>query len=132
MKVGNKYFLVDSEKIAFLRGIGINVDVEIDEGGGITLDITLPYENKGGVMDVECEDIAKLLCEFFRGVFCISKAECETEGFVTSGYLSVKITQKDGDDLRLDFHRIEALTNFDITPFMRPVNSTTAIVGFLY
>ena len=132
VKVGKKNYTVDSEKIAFLRGIGINVDVEIEEGGCISLDITLPYENKGGVMDVECEDIAKLLCEFFRGVFCISKAECETEGFVTSGYLSVKITQKDGDDLRLDFHRIEALTNFDITPFMRPVNSTTAIVGFLY
>lgn len=132
VKVGNKYFLVDSEKIAFLRSIGINVDVEIEEGGCITLDITLPYENKGEVMDVECEDIAKLLCEFFRGVFCISKAECETEGFVTSGYLSVKITQKDGDDLRLDFHKFDALANFDITPFMRPVSSTTAIVGFIY
>ena len=42
VKVGNKYFLVDSEKIAFLRSIGINVDVEIEEGGYITLDITLP------------------------------------------------------------------------------------------
>ena len=132
VKVGKKNYTVDSEKIAFLRSIGINVDVEIEEGGCITLDITLPYENKGEVMDVECEDIAKLLCEFFKGVFCISKAECETEGFVTSGYLSVKITQKDGDDLRLDFHKNDALANFDITPFVRPVNSTTAIVGFVY
>ena len=132
VKVGKKNYTVDSEKIAFLRSIGINVDVEIEEGGCITLDITLPYENKGEVMDVECEDIAKLLCEFFRGVFCISKSECETEGFVTSGYLSVKITQKDGDDLRLDFHKNDALANFDITPFVRPVNSTTAIVGFVY
>lgn len=132
VKVANKSFLVDSEKIAFLRSIGINVDVEIEEGGEITMDITLPYENKGGIMEVDGDDIAKLLCEFFKGMFYLSEAECETEGFVASGYLSVKITQKDGDDLRLDFHRIDALTKFDITPFVRPVNSTTAIVGFVY
>ena len=132
VKVGKKNYTVDSEKIAFLRSIGINVDVEIEEGGEITMDITLPYENKGGIMEVEGDDIAKLLCEFFKGMFYLSEAECETEGFVASGYLSVKITQKDGDDLRLDFHRIDALTKFDITPFVRPVNSTTAIVGFVY
>ena len=75
VKVGKKNYTVDSEKIAFLRSIGINVDVEIEEGGCITLDITLPYENKGEVMDVECEDIAKLLCEFFKGV-SVSDRSC--------------------------------------------------------
>ena len=131
VKVGKKNYTVDSEKIAFLRSIGINVDVEIVDGS-ITLEITLPYENQNGWMDVECEDIAKLLCQFFRDVFMLSECEYKTEGFVRCGYLAVKITQKDGDDLRLDFHRIDALTKFDITPFVRPVNSTTAIVGFVY
>ena len=131
VKVGKKNYTVDSEKIAFLRSIGINVDVEIVDGR-ITLEITLPYENQNGWMDVECEDIAKLLCQFFRDVFMLSECEYKTEGFVRCGYLAVKITQKDGDDLRLDFHRIDALTKFDITPFVRPVNSTTAIVGFVY
>ena len=114
-----------------MRSIGINVDVEIVDGS-ITLEITLPYENQNGWMDVECEDIAKLLCQFFRDVFMLSECEYKTEGFISCGYLAVKITQKDGDDLRLDFHRIDALTKFDITPFVRPVNSTTAIVGFVY
>ena len=131
VKVGKKNYTVDSEKIAFLRSIGINVDVEIVDGS-ITLEITLPYENQNGWMDVECEDIAKLLCQFFRDVFMLSECEYKTEGFISCGYLAVKITQKDGDDLRLDFHRIDALTKFDITPFVRPVNSTTAIVGFIY
>ena len=131
MKVGKKNYTVDSEKIAFLRSIGINVDVEIVDGS-ITLEITLPYENQNGWMDVECEDIAKLLCQFFRDVFMLSECEYKTEGFVRCGYLAVKITQKDGDNLRLDFHRIDALTKLDITPFVRPVNSTTAIVGFVY
>ena len=131
VKVGKKNYTVDSEKIAFLRSIGINVDVEIVDGS-ITLEITLPYENQNGWMDVECEDIAKLLCQFFRDVFMLSECEYKTEGFVRCGYLAVKIIQKDGDDLRLDFHRIDALTKFDITPFVRPVNSTTAIVGFVY
>lgn len=131
VKVGKKNYTVDSEKIAFLRSIGINVDVEIVDGS-ITLEITLPYENQNGWMDVECEDIAKLLCQFFRDVFMLSECEYKTEGFVRCGYLAVKITQKDGDDLRLDFHRIDALTKLDITPFVRPVNSTTAIVGFVY
>lgn len=131
VKVGKKNYTVDSEKIAFLRSIGINVDVEIVDGS-ITLEITLPYENQNGWMDVECEDIAKLLCQFFRDVFMLSECEYKTEGFISCGYLAVKITQKDGDDLRLDFHRIDALTKFDITPFVRPVNSTTAIVGFVY
>ena len=131
VKVGKKNYTVDSEKIAFLRSIGINVDVEIVDGS-ITLEITLPYENQNGWMDVECEDIAKLLCQFFRDVFMLSECEYKTEGFVSCGYLAVKITQKDGDDLRLDFHRIDALTKLDITPFVRPVNSTTAIVGFVY
>ena len=130
VKVGKKNYTVDSEKIAFLRSIGINVDVEIVDGS-ITLEITLPYENQNGWMDVECEDIAKLLCQFFRDVFMLSECEYKTEGFVRCGYLAVKITQKDGDDLRLDFHRIDALTKLDITPFVRPVNSTTAIVGFV-
>ena len=131
VKVGKKNYTVDSEKIAFLRSIGINVDVEIVDGS-ITLEITLPYENQNGWMEVECQDIAKLLCQFFRDVFMLSECEYKTEGFVRCGYLAVKITQKDGDDLRLDFHRIDALTKFDITPFVRPVNSTTAIVGFVY
>ena len=131
VKVGKKNYTVDSEKIAFLRSIGINVDVEIVDGS-ITLEITLPYENQNGWMDVECEDIAKLLCQFFRDVFMLSECEYKTEGFVRCGYLAVKITQKDGDDLRLDFHRIDALTKFDITPFVRPVKSTKAIVGFIY
>lgn len=131
VKVGKKNYTVDSEKIAFLRSIGINVDVEIVDGS-ITLEITLPYENQNGWMDVECEDIAKLLCQFFRDVFMLSECEYKTEGFVRCGYLAVKITQKDGDNLRLDFHRIDALTKLDITPFVRPVNSTTAIVGFVY
>ena len=131
VKVGKKNYTVDSEKIAFLRSIGINVDVEIVDGS-ITLEITLPYENQNGWMDVECEDIAKLLCQFFRDVFMLSECEYKTEGFVRCGYLAVKITQKDGDDLRLDFHKNDALANFDITPFVRPVNSTTAIVGFVY
>ena len=131
VKVGKKNYTVDSEKIAFLRSIGINVDVEIVDGS-ITLEITLPYENQNGWMDVECEDIAKLLCQFFRDVFMLSECEYKTEGFISCGYLAVKIDQKDGDDLRLDFHRIDALTKFDITPFVRPVNSTTAIVGFIY
>ena len=131
VKVGKKNYTVDSEKIAFLRSIGINVDVEIVDGS-ITLEITLPYENQNGWMEVESEDIAKLLCQFFRDVFMLSECEYKTEGFVRCGYLAVKITQKDGDDLRLDFHRIDALTKLDITPFVRPVNSTTAIVGFVY
>lgn len=131
VKVGKKNYTVDSEKIAFLRSIGINVDVEIVDGS-ITLEITLPYENQNGWMDVECEDIAKLLCQFFRDVFMLSECEYKTEGFVSCGYLAVTITKKDCDDLRLDFHRIDALTKFDITPFVRPVNSTTAIVGFVY
>ena len=131
VKVGKKNYTVDSEKIAFLRSIDINVDVEIVDGS-ITLEITLPYENQNGWMDVECEDIAKLLCQFFRDVFMLSECEYKTEGFVRCGYLAVKITQKDGDDLRLDFHRIDALTKLDITPFVRPVKSTTAIVGVVY
>ena len=131
VKVGKKNYTVDSEKIAFLRSIGINVDVEIVDGR-ITLEITLPYENQNGWMDVECEDIAKLLCQFFRDVFMLSECEYKTEGFVSRGYLAVTITKIDGDDLRLDFHGIRNLMNFDITPFVRPVKSTKAIVGFIY
>ena len=131
VKVGKKNYTVDSEKIAFLRSIGINVDVEIVDGS-ITLEITLPYENQNGWMDVECEDIAKLLCQFFRDVFMLSECEYKTEGFVSRGYLAVTITKIDGDDLRLDFHGIRNLMNFDITPFVRPVKSTKAIVGFIY
>lgn len=131
VKVGKKNYTVDSEKIAFLRSIGINVDVEIVDGR-ITLEITLPYENQNGWMDVECEDIAKLLCQFFRDVFMLSECEYKTEGFVSRGYLAVTITKIDGDDLRLDYHGIRNLMNFDITPFVRPVKSTKAIVGFIY
>ena len=131
VKVGKKNYTVDSEKIAFLRSIGINVDVEIVDGS-ITLEITLPYENQNGWMDVECEDIAKLLCQFFRDVFMLSECEYKTEGFVSRGYLAVTITKIDGDDLRLDYHGIRNLINFDITPFVRPVKSTKAIVGFIY
>ena len=131
VKVGKKNYTVDSEKIAFLRSIGINVDVEIVDGR-ITLEITLPYENQNGWMDVECEDIAKLLCQFFRDVFMLSECEYKTEGFVSRGYLAVTITKIDGDDLRLDFPGIRNLMNFDITPFVRPVKSTKAIVGFIY
>ena len=131
VKVGKKNYTVDSEKIAFLRSIGINVDVEIVDGR-ITLEITLPYENQNGWMDVECEDIAKLLCQFFRDVFMLSECEYKTEGFVSRGYLAVTITKIDGDDLRLDYHGIRNLINFDITPFVRPVKSTKAIVGFIY
>ena len=131
VKVGKKNYTVDSEKIAFLRSIGINVDVEIVDGS-ITLEITLPYENQNGWMDVECEDIAKLLCQFFRDVFMLSECEYKTEGFVSRGYLAVTITKIDGDDLRLDYHGIKNLMNFDITPFVRPVKSTKAIVGFIY
>ena len=131
VKVGKKNYTVDSEKIAFLRSIGINVDVEI-VAGSITLAITLPYENQNGWMDVECEDIAKLLCQFFRDVFMLSECEYKTEGFVSRGYLAVTITKIDGDDLRLDYHGIRNLINFDITPFVRPVKSTKAIVGFIY
>ena len=131
VKVGKKNYTVDSEKIAFLRSIGINVDVEIVDGR-ITLEITLPYENQNGWMDVECEDIAKLLCQFFRDVFMLSECEYKTEGFVSRGYLAVTITKIDGDDLRLDYHGIKNLMNFDITPFVRPVKSTKAIVGFIY
>ena len=131
VKVGKKNYTVDSEKIAFLRSIGINVDVEIVDGR-ITLEITLPYENQNGWMDVECEDISKLLCQFFRDVFMLSECEYKTEGFVSRGYLAVTITKIDGDDLRLDFHGIRNLMNFDITPFVRPVKSTKAIVGFIY
>ena len=29
--VGNNYFFLDSEKVAFLRRLGINVDVEIED-----------------------------------------------------------------------------------------------------
>ena len=131
VKVGKKNYTVDSEKIAFLRSIGINVDVEIVDGR-ITLEITLPYENQNGWMDVECEDIAKLLCQFFRDVFMLSECEYKTEGFISCGYLAVTITKIDGDDLRLDYHGIRNLMNFDITPFVRPVKSTKAIVGFIY
>ena len=131
VKVGKKNYTVDSEKIAFLRSIGINVDVEIVDGR-ITLEITLPYENQNGWMEVECEDIAKLLCQFFRDVFMLSECEYKTEGFVSRGYLAVTITKIDGDDLPLCFHGIRNLMNFDITPFVRPVKSTKAIVGFIY
>ena len=131
VKVGKKNYTVDSEKIAFLRSIGINVDVEIVDGS-ITLEITLPYENQNGWMDVECEDVAKLLCQFFRDIFMLSECEYETYGFVSRGYLAVTITKIDGDDLRLDYHGIRNLMNFDITPFVRPVKSTKAIVGFIY
>ena len=131
VKQGKKNYTVDSEKIAFLRSIGINVDVEIVDGR-ITLEITLPYENQNGWMEVECQDIAKLLCQFFRDVFMLSECEYKTEGFVSRGYLAVTITKIDGDDLRLDYHGIRNLMNFDITPFVRPVKSTKAIVGFIY
>lgn len=131
VKVEEKNYIVDSRKIAFLRNLGICVDVEIVDGS-ITFEITIPYEDQEGWMNVECKDIAKLLCEFFRDVFMLSKEDYKTEGFVSCGYLAVTITKIDGDDLRLDFHRIGDLINFDITPFVRPVRSTKAIVGFVY
>lgn len=131
VKVGKKNFFVDSEKIAFLRSIGIKVDVEM-EGGSATLEITLPYERNNGLMDVDSDDMANLLCEFFRDVFLLDDSYYELKGFVRSGCLSVRITRTDGDDLRLDFHNVKSLTHFDITPFFRPVQSNEAYVGFVY
>ena len=129
--VGNEYLFLDSEKLDFLRGIGINVDVEI-ENGRVSINTDLPNEDNEGLLDVECENISALLCEFFRKVFCLCKCEYDTEGYVKSDYLAVKITRKDGEDFRLYLNDIDVLENFEMLTFVKPVNSTTAIVEFEY
>ena len=128
--VCNNYFFLDSEKVAFLRSIGINVDVEIEDSC-VSIYSTFPCEVDGDLMDVECEGMSSLLCELFRGVFSLNKDEYETEGLITNDCLSVKITQKDGNDLTLDFFNIKALDKINIDSFIKPVNPTTAIVGFV-
>lgn len=129
--VGNEYLFLDSEKLDFLRGIGINVDVEI-ENGRVSINTDLPKEDNEGLLDVECEKISALLCEFFRKVLCLSECEYDTEGYVKSDCLAVKITRKDGEDFRLYLNEIDVLENFEMLTFVKPVNSTTAIVEFEY
>ena len=42
------------------------------------------------------------------------------------------ITRKDGEDFRLYLNEIDVLENFEMLTFVKPVNSTTAIVEFEY
>ena len=106
------------------------MDVEIEDSC-VSIYSTFPCEVDGDLMDVECEGMSSLLCELFRGVFSLNKDEYETEGLITNDCLSVKITQKDGNDLTLDFFNIKALDKININSFIKPVNPTTAIVGFV-